>query len=113
MSTIVETRQASPSLGPAPKLKEPVKGEVPADINIPDNYVAWTLKNQKALPPITATNLLQNIQWLTLTILTITPSIAIYGLFTHKMQWQTFIWSVVYYFITGIGECPCRVLCNL
>ena len=106
MSTVVETRQTQGSLtlGPSPKLKETPKEEVPADINIPDNYVAWTLKNQKPRPPITWANLLDNIQWLSLAVLTVTPSIALYGFFTHKLQWQTFVWSVIYYFITGLGE---------
>lgn len=104
MSSVVETRKTSPKQNPAPTLKDSAKEEVPADINIPDNYVSWTLKNQKPLPPITLDNLLQNLQWLTLAILTITPSIAIYGLFTVKMRWETFLWSVIYYFITGLGE---------
>ena len=107
MSSVVETRKTAPKQSPAPTLKDTTKEEVPADINIPDNYVSWTLKNQKPLPPITWENLLQNLQWLTLAILTITPSIAIYGLFTVKMRWETFAWSVVYYFITGLGECKC------
>lgn len=102
MSSVVETRKASPVQASAPKPKA-TKEEVPADQNIPDNYVSWTLKNQKPLPPLSLDNLLQNIQWLTLIILTLTPTIAIYGLCTVKLQWKTFVWSIVYYFITGLG----------
>ena len=105
MSSVVETRKTSPSKGPAPKLKTTTENEeVPADINIPDNYVAWTLKNQKPLPPITWDNLFENIQWLTLAIFTVTHSVTIYGMLTHKLRWETFVWSVIYYFITGLGE---------
>ncbi|GJE88813.1 delta9-fatty acid desaturase [Phanerochaete sordida] len=103
MSSVVETRKTSPSQNAAPKPKKAEKEEVPADINIPDNYVAWTLKSQKPRPPITWDNLLQNLQWVSLAVLTITPSIAIYGFFTHKLRWETFLWSVIYYFITGLG----------
>ena len=106
MSSVVETRKAPTSLGSSPKLRksEPEKEESSADGNVPDNYVSWSLRNQKPRPPITFDNLLENIQWLTFAILTITPSIAIYGLFTHKLRWETFVWSVLYYFITGLGE---------
>jgi hypothetical protein len=110
MSSVVETRKTSPSqsLAPTPKVTT-VKEDTPADIDIPDNYVTWTLKNQKPLPPITLDNLFENIQWLTLAILTITPSIAIYGFFTHKLRWETFVWSVIYYFITGLGKFVCSI----
>ncbi|PSR76201.1 hypothetical protein EW026_g6680 [Hermanssonia centrifuga] len=103
MSSVVETRKATSKVDPVTAMKGSVKEEVPADLNIPDNYVTWTLKNQKPLPPITLENVLQNIQWLTFAILTITPSIAIWGLFNVKLRWETALWSVIYYFITGLG----------
>ena len=105
MSSVVETRKASPTLEKSRKtLKQDSKEETPADINIPDNYVSWSLKNQKAAPPITMSNLLQNIQWISFLVLTITPSLAIYGALTVKLQWKTAVWSVIYYFITGLGK---------
>ena len=103
MSSVVETRKVTTTLK-APSTKA-AKEETPADINIPDNYVSYTLKNQKPAPPITLGNLLQNIQWISFLVLTVTPSLAIYGLFTVKLQWKTLVWSVIYYFITGLGEC--------
>ncbi|KAH9996219.1 delta 9-fatty acid desaturase protein [Russula vinacea] len=63
--------------------------ELPADINIPDNYVDYTLKNE--------------LNYLSLAILTITPSIALYGAFTTKLRWETAIFATVYYFLTGFG----------
>lgn len=104
MSSVVETRTTTTIVDPAPKMKDAVKEEVPADLNIPDNYVSWTLRNQKALPPITLGNLFQNLQWLTVAILTITPAIALWGMFHVKLRWETAVWSVLYYFITGLGE---------
>lgn len=103
MSSVVETRRASPTQVKAPTPKN-VKEEVPADINIPDNYVSHTLKSQKPEPPITLNNLFQNIQWVSFLVLTLTPALAIYGFFTVKLQWKTLLWSVIYYFITGLGE---------
>ncbi|KAI0089479.1 delta 9-fatty acid desaturase [Irpex rosettiformis] len=101
MSSVVETRQASPTFEKSRKTSK--KEEVPIDIDIPDNYVSWTLRNSKAAPPITLGNLLQNIQWVSFIVLTLTPSLALYGALTVKLQWQTAVWSVIYYFITGLG----------
>jgi stearoyl-CoA desaturase (delta-9 desaturase) len=35
--------------------------------------------------------------------LTVTPALTIYGLFNVKWNTYTAIWSVVYYFVTGLG----------
>ncbi|KAL7420009.1 stearoyl-CoA 9-desaturase [Cryptotrichosporon argae] len=75
----------------------------PSDANIPDNYVTHTIQNMNYLPPITASNLLSNIQWISFFALTIPPAIAIWGLMTHEVQRKTWIWAVVYYYITGLG----------
>ncbi|WWD00652.1 hypothetical protein V866_007587 [Kwoniella sp. B9012] len=75
----------------------------PSDRHIPDNYVTYTIQHQKYLPPVTWKTLLQNIQWISFLALTITPSIAIYGIFTTAWNTKTAIWSVIYYFITGLG----------
>ena len=108
MSSVVETRTTAAATNAAPvqpKMKTTaVAEEVPADLNIPDNYVSWTVKNQKALPPVTWGTLLQNIQWLSFAILTIIPAIALWGLTHVKLRWETAVWSVIYYFITGLGE---------
>ncbi|OCH87786.1 delta9-fatty acid desaturase [Obba rivulosa] len=100
-----EQASLTPPLTPPSKTAKLTKEkeEVPADINIPDNYVAWTLKNQKALPPITWENLWNELNYLSLAILTITPSIAIWGACTHKLCWQTLLFSVFYYYVTGLG----------
>jgi stearoyl-CoA desaturase (delta-9 desaturase) len=35
--------------------------------------------------------------------LTITPALTIYGLFNVNWNTKTAIWSVLYYFVTGLG----------
>jgi len=77
--------------------------DTPSDINIPDNYVSYTIQKQKYLPPVTWKNLIFNIQWISFLAITITPSLAIYGMLTTPFNQKTFIWSIVYYFITGLG----------
>ncbi|EJD54738.1 hypothetical protein AURDEDRAFT_110242 [Auricularia subglabra TFB-10046 SS5] len=70
---------------------------------MPENYVEHTLKTTKALPPITWKNFYKELNWLSLGIVTITPSIAIHGAYTTPITRYTAIWSVIYYFITGLG----------
>ena len=83
--------------------KDLQKADLPADINIPDNYVDHTLKNTKPLPPVTWSNWWKELNYLSLAILTITPAVALYGSFTTKLRWETGIFAVMYYFITGWG----------
>jgi stearoyl-CoA desaturase (Delta-9 desaturase) len=95
-----------PSVLDATRLEKDLRlSELPADLNLPDNYVDYTLKNTKPLPPITWNNLWKNVNYLSLAILTITPSIALYGAFTTKLRWETAVFAVFYYFVTGFGTC--------
>ncbi|KAJ3853988.1 delta 9-fatty acid desaturase [Lentinula lateritia] len=68
-----------------------------------DNYVAYTIKNTKPLPPVTWSNLLNELNWLSVYILTIPPLVGIVGMFYVKLQWETAVWAVAYYFLTGLG----------
>lgn len=79
------------------------KEEVPADINIPDNYVSYTLKHAKRRGPITWSNWWNELNYLTCAILTITPSIAIWGVYNVRLRWETAVFMVFYYFVTGLG----------
>ncbi|KAF8345334.1 delta 9-fatty acid desaturase protein [Amanita rubescens] len=76
---------------------------IPIDINIPDNYVEHTLKSTKPLPPITWDNWFKEINWLSFTILTVTPFIGIVGAYLVKLRWETFLFSIFYYYVTGLG----------
>lgn len=70
-----------------------VPTDTPSDIDIPDNYVSHTIAKTKYLPPVTWKNLIYNIQWISFLAITITPSIAIYGMFTTDYSRKTLIWS--------------------
>jgi len=65
---------------------------MPSDADIPDNYVTATIQKQKYLPPVTWSNLIYNIQWISFLAITVTPSIAIYGMFTTGFNMKTAIW---------------------
>lgn len=82
-------------------IDEPIVDPAPAEV--PDNYVAWTLRNTKERPPITMKNILNELNYISLAVLTITPSIAIWGAFHVQLQWRTAAFAVLYYFITGLG----------
>ena len=79
------------------------KAEVPSDQNIPDNYVQHTLTTTKALPPITWSNLLSNINWTTVPIIGVTTILSIYGPMVTTLQWKTGLFAVFWYFVTGLG----------
>ena len=111
MSSVVDPRATpiiTPPLTPLQQQQSKAskldKSEVPADIDIPDNYVSWTLKNQKERPPITWDNWWRELNYLSLAVLTITPSIAIWGAFNVPLRWETAVFSVFYYFFTGLGQ---------
>ncbi|KAF8723813.1 hypothetical protein AX14_009161 [Amanita brunnescens Koide BX004] len=76
---------------------------VPIDINIPDNYVEHTLKTTRPLPPISWENWYKEINWLSFTILTLTPVMGVIGAFFVKLRWETFLFSIFYYYVTGLG----------
>ena len=78
--------------------------DIPVDANIPDNYVAHTLQTQKPLPPITWANWWKELNWLSFTILTVTPTIGIIGAMFTKLRWETFVFAVFYYYVTGLGK---------
>lgn len=68
-----------------------------------DNYVRKVLSKEKPLPPITWRNLHRNIQWISTLALTIVPLLSLYGALTTPLKWQTAVWSVIYYYFTGLG----------
>ena len=77
---------------------------VPADANIPDNYVSFTLKHEKALPPVGWENIANELNWLHVAILFGTPILGFAGAFFTPLRWQTALWSVLYYYMTGLGK---------
>lgn len=47
--------------------------------------------------------LLQRLNWLHVGILSVVPALGLYGLLTLQHDVRTWLWAVVYYFITGFG----------
>ncbi|KAJ7668660.1 delta 9-fatty acid desaturase protein [Mycena polygramma] len=70
---------------------------------MPETYVSRTLKETNALPPITWSNFLSNINWLNTVILMLTPMMGLTGAYYTKLRWETAIFSVFYYYYTGFG----------
>ncbi|KAF7973851.1 hypothetical protein HWV62_14148 [Athelia sp. TMB] len=99
MSSVYPTRQ------PAAVAKARVSqvDDVPVDADIPDNYVQYTLKKDKALPPVTLENFLSELNWLNVVILCVTPVLGVVGVCYTHLQWKTAAFSVFYYYLTGLG----------
>ena len=91
---------------PQPSNKKYIENpeHIPADANIPDNYVSYTLKHQKPLPPITWDNWYNELNWLHFAILAGTPVVGLVGAYYTPLRWETAVWSVVYYYMTGLGK---------
>jgi stearoyl-CoA desaturase (delta-9 desaturase) len=96
---------STPATQNTSKRKDGKAEEDPADMHIPDNYVEDTLKNSKPLPPITWSNWWKELNYLSVAILTLSPSIAIYGGLSTKLRWETAAFAIFYYFFTGLGSC--------
>ncbi|KAF8488071.1 hypothetical protein JB92DRAFT_3018269 [Gautieria morchelliformis] len=106
MSSIRPSRKTPPPEITAitPPLTPPAKStQLPAGDSVPENYVAYTLRTSKPLPPVTWQNFWTELNWLNVVILSITPALTIHGLYTTKVVWKTALFSVFYYFLTGLG----------
>ncbi|KAJ6571158.1 hypothetical protein B0H19DRAFT_935971 [Mycena capillaripes] len=68
-----------------------------------ENYVSHVLKTTKPLPPITWSNLLSQLNWISVFALTLPPAMGIIGVYHTKLRWETAVFSVLYYFYTGLG----------
>jgi len=79
-----------------------------SNLTIPDNYVAHTLQTTKALPPITIYNIHKELNYLFFSVLFINPIAGFIGATRVSLCWQTAVWSVIYYFITGLGMLHCQ-----
>ena len=70
---------------------------------IRNNYVRRTLLSESALPDIKWQNWYKEINWPQATLLCLEPFVALYGLFTTGFVWQTFLFTIFWYFLTGFG----------
>jgi stearoyl-CoA desaturase (delta-9 desaturase) len=53
--------------------------------------------------PVTMKNWYKFVNWPQSILLCGAPLIGLYGMFTTELQTKTLIWSIIYYFITGLG----------
>ncbi|KAF9254561.1 hypothetical protein L218DRAFT_968067 [Marasmius fiardii PR-910] len=102
MSDVVDAKAKFSALKKS-SIKMTTKEDEPADLHIPDNYVEHVLKTTQPLPPITWSNLLNEIQWISFTAIFGVPIIGFIGAYYTTLRTETLIWSVVYYFLTGLG----------
>ena len=91
----------TPPMTPPRKLSTSSLHLAPIEI---ENYVTQTLKNQKILPPLGRDNWYKELVWLNVGILCLTPVIGLVGAYYTKLRWQTAVFGVFYYFLTGLGE---------
>ncbi|KAG9307020.1 hypothetical protein G9A89_003071 [Geosiphon pyriformis] len=62
------------------------------------------VKRQQILEePITFKNWYKHVNWLHAILLSSTPLIALYGIFSTPIQTKTLIWSIVFYYMSGLG----------
>lgn len=91
---------------PSALSRPPVSSEaepILMDADVPDNFVQFTLKKEKGLPPVRWDNLLNELNWLNVAILGITPIVGVIGLCYTKLQWKTALFAAFYYYVTGLG----------
>ncbi|KAJ6468120.1 hypothetical protein C8R47DRAFT_809047 [Mycena vitilis] len=88
-----------------PRRATPPLGATPAPVELPEveNYVSHILKTTKPLPPITFNNLLSELNWIAVAVLTLPPIMGAVGAYYTKLRWETAVFSVLYYFYTGLG----------
>jgi len=68
-----------------------------------DKYVDKLLQNADPLPPITWSNWHKEVRWFNLSVIVITPLVALYGALTTHLEMQTFWFCVLYYVFNMIG----------
>ena len=71
-----------------------------------DKYVDKLLRDADPLPPITWSNLYREIRWFNLSVIVITPLVALYGALTTFLETRTFWFCVFYYVFNMIGGFP-------
>lgn len=76
----------------------------PAEVEVEDNYVTRTLKNQPMLPPLDRHNWYKEMVWLNVGIIFVTPVVGLVGAYYTELRWETALFSIFYYFLTGMGE---------
>lgn len=82
-----------------------------ASSDVPKNYAEHILRTTEPLPPVKWSHLLQEVQWISFSVIFGLPVLGIIGASYVNLRWETFLWSVAYYFLTGLGTFRC-MLCR-
>ena len=102
-AVVQENRREQPKSGSVASVSsnfDVVASRVPQS----DNYVDKLLRNTEQLPPITWSNWHKEVRWFNLSVIVITPLVALYGAATTRLDARTFYFCVFYYVFNMIGE---------
>ncbi|KAJ7226350.1 delta 9-fatty acid desaturase protein [Mycena rebaudengoi] len=82
-----------------------VKEHIPAPIDLPEvqNYVSHMISATKPRPDITWQNFYGELNWFNVILLAFIPAMGIIGAYHTPLRWETALFSVFYYFYTGLG----------
>lgn len=91
-------------LKPASLASMPPKSDALASrLSDSDKYVDKLLRNAQPLPPITWSNWHKQVRWFNLSVIIITPLVALYGAATTRLDARTLWFCVLYYVFNMIG----------
>jgi hypothetical protein len=85
----------------------------PSTAALDDNYVRNVLAKERPLPPITLKNWYKEINVISTLALTLVPMMAFYGAATVEVNTKTVIWSIIYYYFSGLGITAGTLLLNV
>lgn len=69
-----------------------------------ENYVSHLLRTTKPRPAITWQNFAGELNWFNVVLLIAVPVMGIIGACFTKLRWETALFSIFYYFFTGLGS---------
>ncbi|KAJ7599284.1 delta 9-fatty acid desaturase [Mycena floridula] len=68
-----------------------------------DNYVQHTVASSKPLPPVSFKTLHKDINYVSCSVIVFLPILSFIGACNTHLQTKTLVWSIAYYFATGLG----------
>jgi hypothetical protein len=101
-SVVQDDSRAQPE--PVPDPSAPSNPTATSSTPDSDKYVDKLLRNAEPLPPITWSNWHREVRWFSLSVIVITPLIALYGALTTPLDARTFWFCAFYYVFNMIGE---------
>ncbi|KAF8893954.1 delta 9-fatty acid desaturase protein [Infundibulicybe gibba] len=92
----------TPPLTP-PRILTQLAKQPPSPLPVQDDYVTRTLRSQPVRPPLDRHNWYKELVWLNVGIIFVTPVIGLVGAYYTELRWETALFSLFYYFFTGLG----------